>query len=116
MSAGAAAAGPGPTLWMMLPAYNEAENLGALLRDFRTTLDAWPGAPPFRVVVVDDGSRDDTAAVAARPHGLDVTVVPHGVNRGLGAAMKTGRWCGAAGLMAGCSIRRLGTRRGLRSW
>jgi dolichol-phosphate mannosyltransferase len=83
-------AAPAPALWMMLPAYDEAENLAALLRDFKTTLDAWPSAPAFRVVVVDDGSRDDTAAVAARPYGLDVTVVPHGVNRGLGAAMKTG--------------------------
>jgi dolichol-phosphate mannosyltransferase len=79
-----------PTLWMMLPAYNEAENLGALLEDFETTLDAWKDAPPFRVVVVDDGSQDDTAAVAARPSRLAVTVIPHGVNKGLGAAMKTG--------------------------
>jgi len=80
-----------PTLWMMLPAYNEAENLSGLLKDFASTLSAWgPGAPRFRVVVVDDGSKDDTAAVAARPYGLDVTVVPHGVNKGLGAAMKTG--------------------------
>jgi dolichol-phosphate mannosyltransferase len=87
---GAAAATQGPALWMMLPAYNEAENLEALLKDFKTTVDTWQGAPPFRVVVVDDGSKDDTAAVAARPYGLDVTVVPHGVNKGLGAAMKTG--------------------------
>jgi dolichol-phosphate mannosyltransferase len=76
---------------MMLPAYNEAENLSGLLTDFATTLAAWGStAPRFRVVVVDDGSKDATAEVASRPYGIDVTVVPHGVNKGLGAAMKTG--------------------------
>lgn len=75
----------------MVPAYNEAENLGGLLTDVAATVRAWPGgAPPLRAVVVDDGSADATAQVAARPYGIDVTVVPHGVNRGLGAAMKTG--------------------------
>jgi dolichol-phosphate mannosyltransferase len=42
------------------------------------------------VVVVDDGSRDETAAVAERGYGIPVEVVRHGVNRGLGAAMRTG--------------------------
>jgi dolichol-phosphate mannosyltransferase len=79
-----------PTLWLLLPAYDEAENLAALLTDVATTWHAWTGAPPLEVVVVDDGSRDATASVAARGYGIDVEVVPHGVNRGLGAAMRTG--------------------------
>jgi dolichol-phosphate mannosyltransferase len=79
-----------PTLWLLLPAYDEAENLAALLADVAETWRGWTDAPPLRVVVVDDGSRDATASVAARGYGIDVEVVPHGVNRGLGAAMRTG--------------------------
>jgi glycosyltransferase involved in cell wall biosynthesis len=65
---------PAPTLWFMVPAFNEAENLGGLLGDVAATVRGWPGgAPPFRAVVVDDGSADATAEVAARPYGIDVT-------------------------------------------
>ncbi len=80
-----------PTLWYMLPAYNEALNLPPLLTDFRETMRNWPGgAPPFRVVVVDDGSSDDTANAARSVPGLDTTVIVHDPNQGLGAAMRTG--------------------------
>ena len=41
-------------------------------------------------MVVDDGSGDDTADVARRPYDVDVTVIVHEVNQGLGAAMRTG--------------------------
>lgn len=82
---------PAPALWFFVPAYNEAENLGPLLTDLAAVHRAWgPGRPTLHVVVVDDGSRDATAEVAARPYGLDVTVLRHGGNRGLGAAMRTG--------------------------
>jgi dolichol-phosphate mannosyltransferase len=78
-------------LWILLPAYEEQANLPALLADVRATLAAWPGgAPPHRVVVVDDGSRDATAEVARGVEGLDLVVLVHEVNRGLGAAMRTG--------------------------
>ncbi len=68
---------------VIVPAYNEAENLPA-------TLDRIPRRerPELRVVVVDDGSTDDTVAVAHQ-HGADV-VVSHQHNRGLGAALRTG--------------------------
>lgn len=75
----------------MLPAYNEAANLPPLLRDFRDTMDRWAGTPPsFRVIVVDDGSQDGTAAAARAVEGLDVHVIVHDPNQGLGAAMRTG--------------------------
>ena len=68
---------------VIVPAYNEAESLPA-------TLDRIPRCerPELRVVVVDDGSSDGTAAVAHQ-HGADV-VVSHQRNRGLGAALRTG--------------------------
>ncbi len=68
----------GPT-WIVVAAYNEAQRLG-------TTLKAL--AASYRhIVVVDDGSQDETAAVA-RGHG--VAVLRHLVNRGQGAALQTG--------------------------
>lgn len=78
-------------LWFLLPAYNEAENLAPLLSDLAAVHRAWgAGRPALRVVVVDDGSRDATAEAAERASGLEVTVLRHGTNRGLGAAMRTG--------------------------
>jgi dolichol-phosphate mannosyltransferase len=73
---------------LVLPAFNEGEAIGPLLtrvREFvrRKNVD-------LRVIVVDDGSKDDTAARAAAFQGLPVQVIPHGINRGLSAAMRTG--------------------------
>jgi uncharacterized membrane protein YbhN (UPF0104 family) len=66
----------------VIPAHNEAENLAPVLTRLAQT------APRnHRVVVVDDGSTDDTAAIA-EAHGA--TVIRHEHNRGLGAALRTG--------------------------
>jgi len=77
-------------LWLLLPAYEEAESLPPLLADLAATLAGWPEPPPCRVVVVDDGSRDDTRGAARALPDLDVEVLVHERNRGLGAAMRTG--------------------------
>jgi dolichol-phosphate mannosyltransferase len=79
-----------PRIWVLLPAYDEEGNLPPLLADFRDTFARWPGAPPWQVLVVDDGSSDGTAAAALSVPGTPVTVLSHGTNRGLGAAMRTG--------------------------
>ena len=68
---------------VIVPAHNEADNLPETLA--RIPRQAYPD---LRVVVVDDGSTDDTAEIAHR-HGADV-VVSHSKNRGLGAALRTG--------------------------
>ena len=81
-----------PTIWLALPAYNEERSLPALLERCvpvaRTLADA---GSRLAVLVVDDGSRDGTIE-AARPFAarLALEVIPHGVNRGLGAALRTG--------------------------
>ncbi len=78
-------------LWVLLPAYNEAANIPPLLEGLKATLASWPGgAPPCTVVVVDDGSTDDTATAARSVDGLEVVVLIHDPNQGLGAAMRTG--------------------------
>ena len=76
------------TVWLVLPPSNEAENLPPLLDRVR---GAWSGRFPFRVLVVDDGSRDETASVAAAAAGhIPIDVVRHERNRGLAAAIRTG--------------------------
>jgi glycosyltransferase involved in cell wall biosynthesis len=66
-------------LWIVTAAYNEQRRIGAVLDDLLAALG--------NIVVVDDGSRDDTAAeVAKRP----VWLVRHCVNLGQGAALQTG--------------------------
>jgi dolichol-phosphate mannosyltransferase len=81
---------PPGRVWVLLPAFNEEAGLPLLLEDFRTTFAAWRDAPPWHVVVVDDGSRDGTIAAVEAVRGVPLTVVPHGTNQGLGAAMRTG--------------------------
>jgi hypothetical protein len=66
-----------------IPAYEEAENLPAVLVEV-------PGVVaglPTHVLVIDDGSRDATADVARTRGAL---VVSHPVNSGQGAALQTG--------------------------
>jgi polyprenyl-phospho-N-acetylgalactosaminyl synthase len=65
--------------WVVIAAWNEAERLPFVLDDLK----------PFaaEVVVVDDGSRDATADVAAA---ANVWVLRHLINRGQGAALRTG--------------------------
>lgn len=80
------------SIWMALPAYNEERSLPQLLERFVTLAPvlAAKGAK-LRVLVVDDGSTDGTIAAAERFKGrLDVEVIPHGVNRNLGAGLRTG--------------------------
>jgi dolichol-phosphate mannosyltransferase len=80
------------TLWIALPAYNEEQSLPPLLGRFVELAAALRGrGARLGVLVVDDGSRDGTAAAAAAFQGrLAIEVIPHGANRGLGAALRTG--------------------------
>jgi len=74
---------------VVLPAYNEEESLPPLLEKLKETLDQTDYA--WRVLVVDDGSSDGTAAVAYEyARAMSVTLVKHDRNRGLGAALMTG--------------------------
>jgi len=63
----------------VIPAYNEAETIGPVIDE--------TGAYVDRIVVVDDGSSDGTAAIA-RDHGA--AVVEHVFNTGVGGAVRTG--------------------------
>jgi len=77
------------TIHIVLPAYDEAENLPALLTALAHTLAAL--SAPGRVWLVDDGSRDATADVARRfAPALAITVEVHGQNLGLGRTLADG--------------------------
>ncbi len=66
-------------IFAVIPNYNERGRIGAVVRDLLPRV--------HRVVVVDDGSSDGSAE-EARAAGADVVV--HVLNRGQGAALKTG--------------------------
>ena len=69
-----------PKIIIIMPAYNTAHIL-------ETTYNDIPKAGISELILVDDGSVDDTAAVAKK---LGITVVSHKKNSGYGAAQKTG--------------------------
>ncbi len=66
---------------VILPAYNVARHLADLVSAIQKV------QPQVSILVVDDGSSDDTYKVAS---GLAVQVEQHDVNRGKGAALQTG--------------------------
>jgi glycosyltransferase involved in cell wall biosynthesis len=66
---------------IVIPAFNESGRVGSVVRDVASAL---PGAD---IVVVDDGSGDDTA-IEARDAGAVTLSLP--VNSGYGAALQTG--------------------------
>lgn len=66
---------------ILIPAYNEEARIGAVVKSVREMY------PEFDVVVVNDGSRDDTV-VAAADAGAEV--VSHPFNMGYGVAIQTG--------------------------
>ena len=63
----------------VIPAYNEALRIGPVVRSLSSSVD--------RVMVVDDGSADRTAEAALE---AGARVLRHVINRGQGAALKTG--------------------------
>ena len=76
-------------IYVLLPAYNEESALPPLVSNIGDSFAA--GEAAYRIVIVDDGSSDNTVSVAKELAGkYPIDVVPHGVNKGLGAAMLTG--------------------------
>lgn len=73
------------------PAHNEAANLEGLVEEALATLPRLAGG--FEIIAVDDGSSDDTPAIADRlaaTHPGVVRVVHHPTNQGYGAALRSG--------------------------
>lgn len=79
---------PLPTLSIVIPAFQEEARLGDSLERILAYLDG--RGIDAEVVVVDDGSRDGTAAVASSRGDERVRVLRQPVNRGKGAALRRG--------------------------
>ena len=83
------APGGAPSLSVVVFAWNEEENVAAVLAELRSWLEAHE--PEAEVIFVDDGSHDDTSGAARRAlEGFPFQLLRHERNRGIGAAIKTG--------------------------
>ena len=74
-------------IYVLLPAYNEANDIACLLKEFTEikTTNA------FQLIVIDDGSTDGTAdSVRSHETSLPLTLLIHKTNMGLGKALSTG--------------------------
>lgn len=73
-------------LSVVVPAYNEQDSIATVLDGLKATLDN--AKQPYEIIVVDDGSTDDTAKVV-QGKGI-ARLIQHPYNRGYGATLKTG--------------------------
>lgn len=81
-----------PDISIVIPAYNESERLGSPLKTILDFISS--NNINAEVIVVDDGSSDDTAKVADRTFleapSVETNVIRYEKNRGKGFAVKTG--------------------------
>lgn len=81
-------------LSVLIPCYNEADSIQQTVEQLRRVLDAT--GVVYEVIVIDDGSKDETAALA---EAAGVRVIRHPKNGGYGRALKSGmynaayEWC-----------------------
>jgi glycosyltransferase involved in cell wall biosynthesis len=83
--------GPFPSLSVFFPAYNDAPSLPKLLAKTFDVLELH--VADYEVIVVNDGSYDNTAAVLEKlraEYGARLRVVTHPQNRGYGGALRSG--------------------------
>jgi dolichol-phosphate mannosyltransferase len=77
------------TIWFVLPAYNEGKNLEALIDSIHTTMVR--NNFSYRIVVIDDGSGDDTLDIAKNLSiSLPIDIIIHPQNMNLGQTIKDG--------------------------
>lgn len=75
------------SLFLIIPAFNEARVIRTTLRNLP---DRATGVDEITVVVVDDGSSDDTAEEVMKAGDPRIVLLRHAINRGLGGALATG--------------------------
>jgi len=73
---------PDSKIAIIIPAYNEEKNIGSVLKNIPINI-----SNKLEVIVVDDGSNDNTAEIARN---YNAKVIKHEKNQGNGAATRTG--------------------------
>ena len=87
------------SLTVAMPAYNEAENIAEMIDRARNIVG--PLVDDLEIIVCNDGSSDDTAAIVQREAQADprVRLVEHEVNLGYGAAVRDAVWAASKELV-----------------
>lgn len=79
-----------PVLSVVIPAFNEADNVRPVVDETCRFLDGESDVRAYELILVNDGSSDGTAAVMNALQGPRVKVVHHRTNQGFGAALRSG--------------------------
>lgn len=88
---------PNPIAWrntekkvyVVLPSYNEAQNLPKLLERIDEAL--WEDSLKYEIIIVDDGSQDETAELVEKySQTIPLRFIQHKVNQGLGCTIRDG--------------------------
>lgn len=77
-----------PAISVVIPAYNEERTVGNVVSGTISTMESL--RMPYELIVVDDGSNDNTRRIASR---YKATVLSNGKNRGKGYALRKGFQC-----------------------
>ncbi len=73
---------------IVIPCYNEEKRIAPTLNTLFSFLNHHQSINEYEVIIVDDGSRDNTLKVIpSYPH---LKIIPHKVNQGKGGAVRTG--------------------------
>jgi dolichol-phosphate mannosyltransferase len=82
---------PIPNLFIIIPVYNEARNIGLLLESLETFALDMRDRYSVKTIIVDDGSQDETEQLAKQfASRFPLTVLKHEQNQGPGRAFGTG--------------------------
>lgn len=73
---------------VIIPAYNEAQAIGDTLRELSEKLSTC--GFEYEVLVINDGSSDDTESIVRKMENEHIRCISHRVNRGYGSAIVTG--------------------------
>jgi len=77
-----------PTVSIVIPAFNEAARIGNTIQKVRSFLETFPFS--YELIIVDDGSADETPVIVERHAFRGLRLVRNGVNHGKGFAVKQG--------------------------
>jgi dolichol-phosphate mannosyltransferase len=80
------------TIYVVLPCYNEQDNLISLFQEFERIFDLVRNLGlKHKYIVVDDGSKDDSYEILTKiSESVDLEIIQHNPNQGLGMTIKDG--------------------------